>query len=94
MKAGWQHSPDSWPAAVQITLALVCVVPPVGLVTAGQNAWALCAAAGGIAFWYWLGRNTRGFPFLFDTLGLQVFLYSIVVALLAAVRLARSFLIS
>ncbi len=94
MKTGWQHRPDNWPAGVQIGLALLCIVPPVVLITVQQNTLALCAVVAGLGFWCWLGRNTRGFPLLFDLLGLQVFLWSLTVALLAAIRLVRLLLIS
>jgi hypothetical protein len=64
MRTGWQHRPDNWPAAVQIGLALLCIVPPAVLITVQQNTLALCAVVAGLGFWCWLGRNTRGFPLL------------------------------
>lgn len=91
MKTGWQHRPDNWPAGAQIACACVSIVPSITLVAARQNAWAIFAVTAGIGFWCWLGRKTRGFPLLFDLLGLQVFVVSIIVALLASVRLISTF---
>jgi hypothetical protein len=42
-----------------------------------------------IALWCWLGRRTQGFPFLFDSLALQVLLWSAVVALWVVARWLR-----
>ncbi|SMP78260.1 hypothetical protein SAMN06265222_12518 [Neorhodopirellula lusitana] len=89
MKTGWQRRPDNWPAWLQIATALMCVLPAIASLFAGQNVFALACAVGGFAFWCWLGRRTTGFPLLFDTLGMQVLLASGAAALIATIRLIR-----
>ncbi len=94
MKTGWQHRPDNWPAWLQIATALVCVLPAIASLFAGQTVFAFACAVGGIAFWCWLGRTTTGFPFLFDILGMQVLLANGAAGLIATVRLIRALVIS
>jgi len=94
MKPEWQRRPDSWPAWLQIATALLCVLPAIASLFAGQTVLSLACAVGGITFWCWLGRKTTGFPFLFDLLGMQVFLANGAAALVAAVRLIRALVIS
>lgn len=89
MKTGWHNRPDNWPATLQIGAALACQLPAALCLAGGHNPPALILAATGFALWCWLGRNTRGFPFLFDLLGMQVLLVSITIAVIALVRIVR-----
>ena len=84
------RQPDCWPSWLQISLALLCALPPIVLLELDQNLWTLVAAGAGLGFWLWLGWNTRGFPFLFDFLSLHVLLISIITGVAAAIRIYKA----
>ncbi len=87
----WRSDPSDWPAGVLLALAAACALPPLGLAAAGLGVAAVLWAAAGVAVWCWLGARTRpGFPFLFDALALQVFLWSAGVVLWVVVRWVRA----
>ena len=89
MKTDWHRRPDNWPAYLQFTTALLCLLPPFACIVANLNVLGLICALAAFGFWCWLGRNTRGFPLLFDLLGMQVLLGSSIMAVVAVVRIIQ-----
>ena len=89
MKTGWHKRPDNWPAPLQFAVAAICIVPTVALVITHQYSFAIFSGICGFGLWCWLGRATRGFPLLFDMLGMWVLLINGLGVLLAVIRLLR-----
>jgi hypothetical protein len=89
MKTGWHNRPDNWPATLQIAIATLCTVPTLGFIVVHQYLLAIFFGLCALGFWCWLGRATRGFPLLFDILGLTVFSINGLAVLLAVIRLIR-----
>lgn len=89
MKTGWHKRPDNWPAPLQLAVAAICIIPTVALLISHQYALAIFSAICGFGFWCWLGRATRGFPLLFDMLGMWVLLINGLGILIALVRIVR-----
>jgi hypothetical protein len=86
----WRRlDPSSWPAWLQIGIAAVCLLLPMGLAVAHWNLAALLTAVTTFGVWCWLGSCTRPGFFLFDTLTLWVSLGSVAVALCVLYRWLR-----
>jgi hypothetical protein len=94
MKTGWHKRPDNWPAPLQLAVAAICIVPTGALLISHQYLFAIFSGLCGFGFWCWLGRATRGFPLLFDMLGMWVLLINGLGVLIALVRLIRMSLTS
>ncbi len=89
MKTGWHKRPDNWPAPLQFGVAAICIVPTVSLLIFHHNVLAIFSGLCGFGFWCWLGRATRGFPLLFDMLGMWVLLINGLGFFIALVRILR-----
>lgn len=88
-KTGWSKRPDNWPAPLQFAAAAICIIPSVALLAFHHDALAIVATLCGFGFWCWLGRATKGFPLLFDLLGMWVLLINGLGFLIALIRVAK-----
>ena len=87
----WHSDPSGWPPWVLLGLAAAAVLPPPVLLAVGAAVAAVLWALAGVGVWLWLGSRTPpGFPFLFDALALQVFLWSAATILLVVLKWVRS----
>jgi hypothetical protein len=78
--------PTDWSPAILIGIALTSVAGPAALIYARRPGLAFLAACTAFATWLLMGWRSNGFPYLFDTLALFVFLHSAWVMLLVTAK--------